>query len=238
MMKRVTKFRFNLIEIALSMAVIAIGLSSILVLFPIGINASKESIADNNLPDAAEYVLSLFRAGVMSDWYRNSNDFFDNIKSDKPSETDIDGEHTWSVFLPKTPEDKNIQKANFLESNPEPGKPRIYLYQQVSALEQPDGSTEYVPDFSAMILVWKSPIKNLYNYDWENDKMVEIKESVTDGTDGNGLSTEKLMNTYHYACQLNVEFSWPADIPYKNRSKRMYVLDLCNMNHDFTKDDY
>lgn len=231
MMKRVTKFRFNLIEIALSMAVIAIGLSSILVLFPIGINASKESIADNNLPDAAEYVLSLFRAGVMSDWYRNSNDFFDNIKSDKPSETDIDGDHTWSVFLPKTPEDKNIQKANFLKS----GNPRIYLYQQVSAVEQPDGSTEYVPDFSAMILVWKSPIKNLYNYDWENDKMVEIKESVTDG---NGLSTEELMNTYHYACQLNVEFSWPADIPYKLRSKRMYVLDLCNMNHDFTKDDY
>lgn len=234
MMKRVTKFRFNLIEIALSMAVIAIGLSSILVLFPIGINASKESIADNNLPDAAEYVLSLFRAGMMSDWYRDSNSFFNAIDTDKPSGNALEKDkNTWSVFLTGKTDDDELQKANFLAS----GNSGVYLYQQVSAVEQPDGSTEYVPDFSAMILVWKSPIENLYNYDWENDKMVEIKESVTD-TDGNGLSTEKLMNTYHYACQLNVEFSWPADIPYKNRSKRMYVLDLCNMNHDFTKDDY
>ena len=85
MMKRVTKFRLNLNEIELSMAVIAIGLSSILVLFPIGINASKESIADNNLPDAAEYVLSLFRAGMMSDWYRNNNSFFNAIDTNKPS---------------------------------------------------------------------------------------------------------------------------------------------------------
>ena len=53
MKRQIRKHPFNMVEIALAMAIIAIGLSGILVLFPVGINASKSAIADNNLADIA-----------------------------------------------------------------------------------------------------------------------------------------------------------------------------------------
>ena len=56
MKRQIRKYPFNMVEIALAMAIIAIGLSGILVLFPVGINASKSAIADNNLADIAEYI--------------------------------------------------------------------------------------------------------------------------------------------------------------------------------------
>ena len=68
-MKKIQKKFFNMVEIALAMAIIAIGLSSILVLFPVGVNANKSAIADNNLADIAEYVMSHLRAGCSSEWY-------------------------------------------------------------------------------------------------------------------------------------------------------------------------
>ena len=56
MKRQIRKHPFNMVEVALAMAIIAIGLSGILVLFPVGINASKSAIADNNLADIAEYI--------------------------------------------------------------------------------------------------------------------------------------------------------------------------------------
>ncbi len=221
MKKRIRKFRFNLIEIALAMAVIAIGLSSILVLFPVAVNAGKDAVADNNLPDAAEYVLGLFRAGVMSDWYRGTDTFYKRIPETKPDlENSAYQNPTWKVFLGKAGD--KVEKSNFLVSDK---IPEIFRYQQVSAVEQPDGTVEYASDFSADILVWKEPIRNFYDF---TNK--EIKETTSDG----GITTTDLMKTYKYAFQLNVEFSWPAEAPYANRSKRLYVLDMCNMNYDFS----
>ncbi|WP_302812132.1 type IV pilus modification PilV family protein [Victivallis vadensis] len=59
---------FNMIEVALALAIIAIGLSSILVLFPVGLNANKSSIANNNLADVAEYMIGYLRAYTIANW--------------------------------------------------------------------------------------------------------------------------------------------------------------------------
>ena len=57
---------FNLIEIALAIAIIAVGMSSVLVLFPAGLNAVNSAAADNSAPDAvhsrARYTTSVARA--------------------------------------------------------------------------------------------------------------------------------------------------------------------------------
>ena len=62
-----------MIEVALAMAIIAIGISSILVLFPVGINASKSAIADNNLADIAEYIFGYYKTAKLHDFYSNSS---------------------------------------------------------------------------------------------------------------------------------------------------------------------
>ena len=49
MKKRLIKHYFNMVEIALALAVLAIGMSSILVLFPVGINANKAAIAERRI---------------------------------------------------------------------------------------------------------------------------------------------------------------------------------------------
>lgn len=89
MKKRFIRHGFNMVEVALALAIIAIGISSILVLFPVGANANKAAIANNNLADIAEYMMSYIRAGVTSEGIANAersegapeNNFFtDNIK--------------------------------------------------------------------------------------------------------------------------------------------------------------
>ena len=74
MKKRLVKHCFNMVEIALALAVLAIGLSSILVLFPVGINANKSAIADNNLADIGEYLMGYLRAGCAAEWAKIAKD--------------------------------------------------------------------------------------------------------------------------------------------------------------------
>lgn len=53
---------FNLIEIALAMAIIAIGLSSLMVLFPVGLTASNAAVAANNIPDISSRLIAEIKA--------------------------------------------------------------------------------------------------------------------------------------------------------------------------------
>ena len=62
MKSKLIVFRFNMIEIALALVILAIGLSSVLVLFPIGLNAGKSSVADNNLANVAEQVMAYLQS--------------------------------------------------------------------------------------------------------------------------------------------------------------------------------
>ena len=74
MKKRLIRHYFNMVEIALALAVLAIGMSSILVLFPVGINANKSAIADNNLADIGEYLMGYLRAGCAAEWAKIAKD--------------------------------------------------------------------------------------------------------------------------------------------------------------------
>ena len=68
-------FRFNMIEIALALVILAVGLSSVLVLFPIGLNAGKSSVAENNLADVAEQVAAYLQSEltVPANWNENGD---------------------------------------------------------------------------------------------------------------------------------------------------------------------
>ena len=66
MKNRSVIFRFNMVEVALALVILAIGLSSVMVLFPVGLKASRASVADNNLADIAERVASYLQAKYTS----------------------------------------------------------------------------------------------------------------------------------------------------------------------------
>jgi hypothetical protein len=62
-----------MVEIALATAVIAIGISSILVLFPIGINATRAAMEENCYSDAVETVAAFVRTKFYVAWSGNWN---------------------------------------------------------------------------------------------------------------------------------------------------------------------
>ena len=68
-------FKFNMIEIALSIAIIAIGLSSLLVLFPIGINATRAAMEESIAPEMTEFVTNYVRSVFLKQWESEKNSF-------------------------------------------------------------------------------------------------------------------------------------------------------------------
>ena len=76
------RFKFNMVEIALAIAVISIGLSALLVLFPVGINATRAAMDENSYYDAAECVANFVR----SELCKESTSAFDGTKRGEPSD--------------------------------------------------------------------------------------------------------------------------------------------------------
>ncbi len=95
---------FNMIEIMLALGVIAIGMSSILVLFPVGLNATNSATADNSVPDAALYFAGYLETSIRDQWQRSgtsprSSTLLNGLPTAKPGEPASIG---WTN-IPNTP---------------------------------------------------------------------------------------------------------------------------------------
>ncbi len=75
---------FNLIELTLAIAVVGIGIASVMALFIPAMNASKASVADNYLPDVADTLMTFVRM----------NPEADQIQSGKPGTATLNNLNT------------------------------------------------------------------------------------------------------------------------------------------------
>lgn len=64
LLKRVRHY-FNMIEITLAIAIMGVGITSLMVLLPVGLRNSQESISNNYVPIIADYFYSLIRTDLM-----------------------------------------------------------------------------------------------------------------------------------------------------------------------------
>ena len=237
MKKKIRRHPFNMVEIALAMAIIAIGLSGILVLFPVGINASKSAIADNNLADIAEYIMGYLQARCNEEWIKNANNppepitllnsysetyypFSAKLPTSAPSGSSVgdddgvplDGElGTNSIF------DKTIQGISISTSD-STEKRRV---KQATLFLGPDGAfrqmTNDTVDFAAVVKVWREEI-NCY-----------VPKINAGSVTAPALIDE---NIPQYAHNLVLEISWPAEFPYANREKRVFRLEFFNQAYE------
>lgn len=202
MKKTLKKFYFNMIEVALAMAIIAIGISSILVLFPVGINASKSAIADNNLADIAEYIFGYYKATQLNSIYNGTNiSALHGALGTEPSDSDMTN-ITWNT---NRITDTNLKAPTTGLQN------RVFLYEQFTTL--PGTPAREVIDFAAVAKIWSAPITLSWR-PWRT-----APNTVTSGT---------VQASDNYALRLYLELSWPADQRYALREKRIFVLDLYN----------
>lgn len=128
---------FNLIEIALAIAIIAVGMSSVLVLFPAGLNAVNSAAADNSAPDAVQYLAGYLESRIRHEWNtsdpRTSNTV-DNLPTSKP-----DADEAWN--------NSPIQDTPIYTSS----TGGLFKYEQTHTV-----NGESVVDFSAAARVWKT----------------------------------------------------------------------------------
>jgi len=65
---KISKHHFNLFEIVIALGVAIIGMVGIMALFPVGLNASRNSIAESYTSQAADQLLHQIKAQVKMDW--------------------------------------------------------------------------------------------------------------------------------------------------------------------------
>lgn len=80
-------------------------------------------------------------------------------------------------------------------------------YDDIYAIQQ---GTTTITDFSGIIRVWKSPV-------------------ISQTYSGNGWD-DRTDSSYTYSAGLNIEISWPAEMPYDQRDKKYFYLEIFKPN--------
>ena len=66
LIERIRRY-FNMIEITLAIAIMGVGITSLMVLMPVGLRSSQESVANNYVPIIADYFMTMLRNRVIHD---------------------------------------------------------------------------------------------------------------------------------------------------------------------------
>ncbi|MEI8246907.1 MAG: hypothetical protein WCI51_13830 [Lentisphaerota bacterium] len=214
---------FNMIEIALAMAIIAFGMTSILGLFPVGLNACRNSVAENYSADAVEQFSSYLKA-----YAESSRANFDKLfgpagfyTETKPVATSANCTDATKDFLQGISFGKD---HSGLAYTPAPIVTGWTIFPAKNAALTnvyfvASGSGNYMntsgavfpsTDFTGMIMVWKSPIAY---YRPQNNP-----------PDSWALATD---NAYVTGAALNIEVSWPPDVAdYTARHKKTFYIEV------------
>lgn len=240
---------FNMIEILLALSVIAIGMTSVLGLFPVGLNASREAIAQNCSADVADQMITYMRVMGESSQAAYDNTFtatatnLPNYDSgtDKLNIT-YSGDNA-TINLKSGTFDIKVKSDEFLTEyksgifsnfarvapnwaiftpiiSPTNLRRRVYfIVQGPNCTESGGGNIDY----SAMALVWKEPVqikRRQANGNWG-----VWPENPSDTGDPKTLPLDPTLSaSYTYSAKINVELSWPLELPYKDRKKRYYQV--------------
>lgn len=136
---------FNMIEVTLAIAVVGLGMTGIMALFPVGFQSSRDAIGDNYSADAGEQFLSYLCRACQTDWTTmiHNGTTSGTIPESYATGTDLNtlakNTDLW------TPVAGNIFTVD--------GSPS-----DVFGIKQPATGN---PDFTAHIKVWKSQITNM-----------------------------------------------------------------------------
>lgn len=176
---------FNMIEIVLALAVIAVGMVSIMALFPVGLTASRNAVAESYGADSADQFLHWYAAKAKANW----GAYVGGMASSKPGPS----EGGWLA------DQSNIANLQFQPDDTYNGVYRI-------TFEHGSGGNEVV-DFSGIYRIWRDTIQA---YRWNDATSSWVVYSVT----------------MDEAVAINLEASWPAEIPYTARTKKIFRLEV------------
>jgi hypothetical protein len=204
-----TKYKFNMVEIALAMVVIALGISGILGLFAVGVNAKKAAISENNIADVAEYMLGTYRTVILNHIYENpgSSGVLKGIGlSSKPSDDDVD-DSKWDI------DDSSLKRFKVASTE-------THIYYKTGTIPQ---VFCYMPSRTTADGV-KIPDCQIIGRIWAENPQVEYRDWAKDTVSNASFD----FYTKDYAMKVLLELSWPVEKKYEDREKRVFVMYITN----------
>ena len=216
------KHFFNMVEIALAMVVISLGITGILGLFSVGVNAKKAAINENNVADAAEYVLGVYKAFVCNKYESGESITLDSLGLKGALSNDDS-----ATALNITDWDANKNSYFTLSGNTSAKKESGLYYKS---------STTAIPQVFCYMAVRESETGNelvadtqLQGYVWAAKVPVTFAESTgVTSQGGSGTTSKNVELDYKYGVRVYLELSWPVDKPYAERNKKVFVMDVMN----------
>ena len=192
---------FSMIEVVLGIGLITFGLVNVMRLFPVSLNATRDSIADSYAANSADQFLHFLSAKLRdpSNNHENWQRYGLALPSAKPSSTEPS--QTWRPWFGEylnadSPESWTTKFSVGGSAN------QYYKIEQRAAGPQ-DGPGR--SDFSAVYRVWRNDISFPHYVDgsWQQ---IKANENV--------------------AMAINIEISWPLALPYRRRHKSLYHLEV------------
>jgi Tfp pilus assembly protein PilV len=218
MKNQLRKFQFTLVEVLIAMGICVIGVVSVMGLFPVGANATRDANMAFNADQAAEQMLNLtkylFLDEVINEKVQNGtgHNVFEMI-------TGWDIEDT-STYTSQTKPGANAEPDNWSDfssngtfaDSGSTSEAYIQMLANSGTVIENSGwqlyrlgfvtknGVENLEDFACVIRLWVTPV-------------------YVDELDASSLILPRIAT-------INVEVSWPADLPYEHRQKAEYSLDI------------
>lgn len=199
-MKR--KHPFNMIEIMLALGVCAIGITSIMVLFPVGSAATRDAAMETYAAHAADQMLHFVKYQATNDWDTwviNNTEIPASMTPDAIPLADLADTTKWAYT------DNAELGYGFYKSST---VANIGVYQLISArgldpTDVIDSATDVPPvnsdtiDFRGLVFVWKEQI-----------------------------SVNSFSVPYSMGVKFNIKVVWPAELPAPSRQDALYSLEV------------
>ena len=226
---------FNLIEILLAIGIIAVGLSSAMVLFTSGLRVNSDAAQSGILPDAVEVILSEVRRKVLKDapekgWSQEAAAW--------PSGTDASAWPAAGVELSSFPA-ADLSSDKTLIVN---GDSILYRQLKVTGVNDSGVPNAWESGFSAIAEVRKiaSPDDIIISNPREPQSQLLTRDPSTkkvrfpdagDAVAGDPR-LEKNDAQLNSRLVLEVRISYPAEVPMASRESQIYRLEIFNEKYN------
>lgn len=191
------KHNFNLIEIIIALGIVLVGVCSLMVIFPIGANASRDAAVQIDASNAVEQLMDFIKYKVQTgggSWVglNFKKDCFTESDNDNDSGSDVNDKDSWTKL------DMEGLHLLLFKHNDTANKKGVF---QLLSARSEQKTVDYLTKASV------DDATNAAN-NIVIDKRLIIKASYKDS----GVIT------------MNV--SWPAELPYSSRNKEEFVFSF------------
>lgn len=195
---------FNLIEVALALAISGLAIASIMGVIIAALNANRDTVANHYADLAADELLTFVQATATASNAAN-----------------------WSStqLLPETKLDGASVETDLNPDGVSPSMSSLYLVDGGANGEYqillPDDSGS---DFAGTCLLWKAEAVSITYWNggaWANESCTNDDGIKTPGEAGPGQPNG-------YVAGIHAELSWPVGKPYEARNKKDYYIEIAH----------